>query len=620
MSRYLLLFCLLIVSTPLFAQVTVDATAITGHPRLLMSAGQEKEIRKEINADPLWRNVHESILNECDAMILKDPVERTLIGRRLLDQSREAFRRIFDLAYAWRITGKKSYFKRCEEEMLAVSRFKDWNPDHFLDVAEMTMGMAIGYDWLYNDLNPRSREIIGKAIIDKGITPSLNPQYNGWLRGSNNWNQVCNAGITFGAIAVYETQPKESLALINRALSSILNSMKVYAPEGNYPEGYNYWGYGTSFNVFLISALETLFHTDYGLSQQAGFLNTASFYENLMGPSQLPFNYSDSGGPDALQPTMFWFANKLKNPSLLYIEKDNLARSNFYAKGNRFLPAAVIWGHGISTAQIKAPLTNAWFGKGENSIAVMRTSWNNPNGIYVGFKGGTPSASHGHMDVGSFVMDAEGVRWSEDFGMQGYESLESKGLNIWDMKQNSQRWQVYRYSNFAHSTLTINGNLQNVNGNAPLVASSADSLFTRSVMDLQSVYSKDLVTAKRGIGILNKQYVTIRDELEAGDNECTVRWVMLTRANVTSIDGNQVQLTNKGKKMILYVAGLPGVKLQTWRTDPPNSWDALNVGTTLVGFEVTIPAKTKKEFNVILLPGTKTISIQKSALKPLSDW
>ena len=30
--------------------------------------------------------------------------------------------------------------------MLAIAQFADWNPSHFLDVAEMTMGMAIGYD------------------------------------------------------------------------------------------------------------------------------------------------------------------------------------------------------------------------------------------------------------------------------------------------------------------------------------------------------------------------------------------------------------------------------------------------------------------------------------------
>jgi hypothetical protein len=80
----------------------------------------------------------------------------------LLQVSRESLRRIFYLSYAWRLTHKKKFLDRGEDELLTASRFQDWNPSHFLDVAEMTMAVAIGYDWLYNDLSPKSREVISK--------------------------------------------------------------------------------------------------------------------------------------------------------------------------------------------------------------------------------------------------------------------------------------------------------------------------------------------------------------------------------------------------------------------------------------------------------------------------
>jgi hypothetical protein len=48
--------------------------------------------------------------------------------------------------------------------------------------------------------------------------------------------------------------------------------------------------------------------------------------------------------------------------------------------------------------------------------------------LNVAMKGGSVSVNHAHMDIGSFVMDADGVRWAMDFGMQDYESLESKGI------------------------------------------------------------------------------------------------------------------------------------------------------------------------------------------------
>jgi hypothetical protein len=141
----------------------------------------------------------------------------------------------------------------------------------------------------------------------------------------------------------------------------------------------------------------------------------------------------------------------------------------------------------------------------------------------------------------------------------------------------------------------------------------------RAVLDLGSIYRKDLAKARRGIAIINQQYVTIRDEWETGDSASVIRWAMLTPATVVAIDGQQAQLESKGQKLFLSVAGIPGVKLQTWRTDPPHSYDAVNPGTTLIGFEITVPAHTKTEYNVILVPG-EGISIRRSDLKALDQW
>ena len=46
-----------------------------------------------------------------------------------------------------------------------------------------------------------------------------------------------------------------------------------------------------------------------------------------------------------------------------------------------------------------------------------------PDASFLGVKGGMPKYNHGHMDVGSFVFDADGVRWAEDLGSQNYHSI-----------------------------------------------------------------------------------------------------------------------------------------------------------------------------------------------------
>ncbi len=236
------------------------------HPRILLFRGEENTLKKNVRANVTWSKVQQAILNESDHLITADPIQRIQIGRRLLDKSREALRRMFFLSYAYRITGNQKYAERGEKELLTIAGFSDWNPSHFLDVAEMTMAMAIGYDWLYDQLSSTSRTAIKGAILKKGLEPSLDSEYNSWLRAEHNWNQVCNAGMTYGAIAIYEDEPVLAKQIINRAIDAIVLPMKEYAPDGGYPEGYGYWGYGTSFNVMFLSAVEKLFVKDFSLS------------------------------------------------------------------------------------------------------------------------------------------------------------------------------------------------------------------------------------------------------------------------------------------------------------------------------------------------------------------
>lgn len=592
----------------------------TAHPRILLLKGEEAAIKSVVKADKAWDTVHQAILAESDALLPVAPVERIQIGRRLLDKSREALRRLFFLSYAWRMTRQDKYLQRAEKEMLAISAFSDWNPSHFLDVAEMTMAVAIGYDWLHHDLPANSRSIIKEAILKKGIEPSLDPKYNSWLKATHNWNQVCNAGMTYGALAIYEDQPELAKKIINRAIDSIVLSMGDYGPDGAYPEGYSYWGYGTSFNVLFISALEKATGNDYGLSKQPGFMQTAGYLENMTGPSGNSFNYSDAGGGGGLQPAMFWFATKANNPSLLWVERSRLTQKEVSREvRNRILPAIMIWSGGLTTNSIPEPTSNLWVGGGKNPVALMRTSWSDPNAIFVGMKGGSPSVNHAHMDVGSFVMEANGVRWAMDLGMQDYNSLEEKGVKIWDKGQDSQRWQVYRYNNFVHNTLTVNNGLQLVEAYAPISSSSGKASFLNATTDMSALYKGSLTNARRGISIVDQAYVAVRDEVESASAEATVRWTLLTGADVKVTGKNRAELTKNGKKLILQVQEPANVTLETWSTVPTNDYDAPNPGTMRVGFEIKVPANTKSALTVLLIPE----NAESKATKPiqaLDQW
>src|SRR3954464_8141781 len=207
---YLTNLVLFLFTFPLLISAQTDKIGsfnLPSHPRILLFKGEEETIKKTIGEDVTWQKLQSAVLSECDSLLSRAPIERIQIGRRLLDKSREALRRLFFLSYGYRMTHKQEYLQRAEKEMLTISAFTDWNPTHFLDVAEMTMAVSIGYDWLYSDLSDASKASIKLAILEKGLKPSLDAKYNSWLRAEHNWNQVCNAGMTYGAMAIFEDQP-----------------------------------------------------------------------------------------------------------------------------------------------------------------------------------------------------------------------------------------------------------------------------------------------------------------------------------------------------------------------------------------------------------------------------
>jgi len=611
-----------LLGSPLWAQLKhlSSATNVPAHPRIMLLKGEEKEILKNVSSDKYWGNLHQTILSECDKMIGLEPLQRIQIGRRLLDKSREALRRIFYLSYAYRTTQNPAYLKRAETELLTVAQFSDWNPSHFLDVGEMTMAVAIGYDWLYHDLQKSSLPILREAILKKGIEPSLDPKYNSWLKASHNWNQVCNAGMTYGALAIFEDKPELAKQIIDRAIESIKLPMEDYNPDGAYPEGYSYWGYGTSFNVLFLSAINRALGSEFGLSRGRGFLNTASYVQNMVGTSGKTFNYSDAGsGSGGINPALFWFAERTNDASVLYLQKKAFENLSASVTKDRILPAALIWGKAVKISAAPAPSSLLWMGQGKNPVALMRTSWTDPNAIYVGLKGGSPSVNHAHMDIGSFVMDALGERWSMDFGMQDYESLESKGVKLWGREQDAERWQVYRYNNLAHSTLSFDNNFQRVDGYARITSVTQRPIFLSATVDMSSVYQNSVAAAKRGVAVVDQKYVIVKDEITTSDKPTVVRWAMLTPAEVRLGTNGSAELYQNGKRLQLKVTEPASVTLKTWSTQPTHEYDAPNPGTTLVGFEVTLPSSTTQIINVQLIPGG--ISVNEDAKIPsLKDW
>ena len=155
-------------------QVLRDMTEKSGmnaHPRIIMSEEKFAKLRAQAGGDSVTAVLLDKLRREAD-WTLEQPVCQYEIpdGIRLLETSKRIQRRVAALALAYNIFGEETYAQRAYAELEAACSFKDWNPRHFLDTAEMSTGFALGYDWLYHWMNAEQRALIRQNMIEKGFT------------------------------------------------------------------------------------------------------------------------------------------------------------------------------------------------------------------------------------------------------------------------------------------------------------------------------------------------------------------------------------------------------------------------------------------------------------------
>ena len=604
---------------------------ISEHPRLLLNKNEEIKVVEAVNKSPELKKVHDYIIETSNEILKMPLLTREMKGKRLLAVSRNAFSRLYFLSYSYRLTRQEKYLKKAEQELNNISKFSDWNPSHFLDVGEMTMGAAIAYDWLHHKLQDSTKQNVRKAIIEKAFQPSYIEKYNWFLTKHSNWNSVCNAGLVFGALAIMEDEKEQSIPIIERALKTNILALEVFAPDGNYPEGPGYWNYGTTFQVMLSAALESALGNDQGLSQSPGFMTTSNYMLFANGPSGKFFNYYDCSATKEPSSSLFWFADKNNEPSIALGELE-MIKNGLYTRAkpsdvDRILPNTIIFGKNINLTTMKPPVEKLFVGHGLTPVAIVRTSWDGSNEKYLGIKAGSASDGHSHMDQGTFVYDIGQLRWAMDLGLQSYNTLESQGVDLWNMNQNSQRWDVFKYNNFNHNTISINNQKHNVKGRAKIIESYKNKELGAKI-DLTEVlnFKNELKSATRKATIVNEKNLVIIDEIETNADLVSLRWNMVTPAKAEIIDKNTIKLTQDIKILFLKFESNIAFDLVLRPSENPSEietefgigkygeYNQKNAGTVMLGFDAKIPGNTKAQFKVTFEEGKSDIILNNNTI------
>jgi len=578
------------------------------HPRLMLKDKDLKRLKKLYAKDDVLQKCLRDVLKDADDCAEKRMLTYRKIGPRLLHISRECLHRIYALGLAYRWTGEQKYAEKAVENLLTVCAFEDWNPSHFLDTAEMSHAVGLGYDWLYSYLDIETRQKIRAGLVKNGLEPALSAyKKSWWSKSEHNWNQVCNGGMIVGALAIAESEPRYAEQIIVLAIESLPRALKSYSPDGAWMEGPGYWSYATHYTAYGLTALQTALGTDFGLLQIEGLAESGNFPIYTSGPRGLYLNFADCGGRSSRKtmPCMFWLARTYDNSLYAEAEHAEIAKSNARAQH-------VVWYVPAPEGTALKDLDRYFCGPVE--IAVFRSAWDDPQALFVGVKAGYNQVNHGHLDLGNFELDALGIRWIRDLGSDNYNLP-----GYWDGRRGGRRWSYYRLNSKSHSVPLLDGE-----GQDPL----ATSRFTRFeterssafvLVDLTSAYKKSANKVTRGIAIIeNRRAVLVQDELDI-EKPCEVIWAVTTDAKINIKERDTAVLTLGARKLIARIMSpsAAGFAVESAEQRPPQK---TNKGVSRL--IIRLPnAKGIVRVAVLLSPVWKDKEVvTKVQVKPLAEW
>jgi len=570
MRRILFILCTLVgvFQSAAMSAVNIDIKpeelAISApHPRLFLDDKEFAAMRSRINSttDQRVMDMHAQYMAWAEEFVDRQEefvFERNSSGN-ILHVCRNAFAQIVSCAYAYRFVKDVKFLEHAEKVLVSVCDFDHWNQSHYLDVANMSMAVSIGYDWLYDKLKNTTRAKCEYALKAFSMGTSEHSSRSQFL--SRSWGPPLNSGLLCAAIALYDKIPQRSEMFIRRCIDDVARTIDDhYAPYGVTTGGHTYWEGVASWHMMIITALQQVYGTDFGLSAAPGFKESARFQLFASGNLRQSYNYHDNQIGIRICPSLWYFASLLEDGSVMWLEhqRDYKMRENL---GFLYIYHA----SKVDPKDIRPSKELVFSAKGDNPVVIARTGWEQ-NDIYLAAKGGRASNRDAHLDAGSFVYEAHGVRWASEPPFPPVAKIDrhisDSGRSARDMGRESWRWKAMGYNNLHHNTLTVNGMDHDCSGLVQLTQINDTPQKRGGVFDMAPVLGKGVSKAERSLNIIDGRYLQIDDEVSA-DSDMEVYFNFTTKAAVEvtmqgivlSADGERMLLSAEGAD-VRYVSGM----------------------------------------------------------------
>ncbi len=603
------------------------------HPRIYFN--DFEDVKKKIESDPLCRSWYNSIISSADTYLESEPEAFIENSSQALSGARRIRYKLHILGFAFAMTGDVRYRDRAIEEIVHAGEYPTWNS--YLATAELTNGVGVAYDWMYNGMTEEQRKLICDIMLEKGLYYAA-MSYEGisdsyFVKTDSNQNMACNGCYMTTAIAFADELPELCGYILDKGAQSLPTGVAILAPAGASPEGYQYWDYSLS-NVFQIqAALESALKPGAVLPQKYDFVSypgvsTTIDYYIALRSTYGAFNYGDAdiGTPGWGEFSFsYWAAEKFDKPEYAWYEYNKCDLNGIYGSVWRLTHKLAYYDpQTVPLIESSFPLDKAFQSEDATNVATMRSSWASENEVYVGIQGGGPGITHMFQSLGTFVIDANNERWATmrgrgDYNWPGYFDIEQ------------QKWTYYTARTEGQNCVVINPDKsagQNINAVAAVKDFVSNPNEVYATVDLTEAYNENVESYIRGTKLFdNREKILVQDDIKAKEVIKEGYWFMHTDAEIIiSDDGKSAMLFKNGKRMYMeIVSGHEDARLTVVDAKPlpqsPNpeiQWD-VDYGRKL---SIDISGTKDLSLAVLFVPlkASEATSRYDISVTPISEW
>jgi hypothetical protein len=536
------------------------ASAVRGqHPRLLFTAADIPAMRQRAQGSgKVFFDRLMAYLPVCKAP------DHTHYQTDATDGQRQGMWRLPTVALHYVLTGNKQSFDNTVAFMKALLAVDNWETgeerDSGMSAANIMVGAALAYDWLYNDLDPGFREAFRQKLLLQarrmvyGGHLERNADVHYWQQDpQNNHRFHRDAGLALCALAAAPDGPGGDW-ILSKTFDEIKFIHDWLPPDGTSHESPSYMIFGNPYLVLAMDASDRCFGTHY--LDAPFFKNHPLFRMQMVTPGlKESFCYGDSGGLGFINDYLFRCTAHDRLADLqaalqkLYQANDDAFMYSWFS---------LIWHDpSVTGGSIERLPKSAFFS--DLGIAVMRDGWDTDNvgvmfkcGPYGGFTLNRYrnernlhyiNVAHDDPDANMFVLYAHGQLLADD------DRYAAKKLTS------------------SHNTLLVNGKGQKGGGEEwtqPLAGVDMTKLaYPVTWKDAGEVVIAegeaggmypDLERYRRSFLWVKSGYLLILDDIRATTPADLTWMVQGAQVEITNTPDHLYRLVNGGAQCVLQVA------------------------------------------------------------------